>query len=229
MMKEAEEEYDLHRQVARYRGRRNLICLCVDASASMSRDDRMETVNREIDRFLKRMRDDPYAKDGLEVCMVAFGNGAEVKCGFGPLDKAIRANRTVEPTASLSELGAGVELALDVLKQRVEYLSKGLRSGSYTPWLILISDGEATDVKRCKEQGGKVQERIRAGKLKVKCLSFDGGEDKDNRLKLFTVDGVVEQVDRLRVEDFFDLLSRSVSSASRQSIQQGGLNLPGGS
>lgn len=211
-------------QLSQNKALRTLICLCVDASASMSRDERIETVDREIRKFLNDMNGDFLVRDGLEVCLVAFGNGAEVKCEFGRLEKAVRATWSIEPTGSLSELGAGVQTALKCLDDRLDRLSRA-RAPYYHPWLILISDGEATDKACCEKAGEEVRRRIRAGSLKVKCLKLGDGDDGITTLRKFTPDGQVEKMDALQMVDFFSMLSRSVSSASRQSVQRGALEL----
>ena len=48
---------------------------------------------------------------------------------------------------------------------------------------------------------------------------FIGGS---NSLPAFTLDGKVGQLDSLRVTDFFDMLSRNVSSASKAAAESGG-------
>lgn len=211
-------------QLVQNKARRTLICLCVDASASMSRDERIETVDHGIRKFLNDMNGDVLARDGLEVCLVAFGNGAEVKCEFGPLEKTVRTDWSIEPTGSLSELGAGVQTALKCLDDRLNRLSRA-KASYYVPWLILISDGEATDKACCERAGEEVRQRIRAGSLKVKCLKLGDGDDGVAALRKFTPDGQVERMDALQMVEFFSMLSRSVSSASRQSIQRGELDL----
>ena len=42
-------------QIAKNKAIRLVICLCVDASASMMKENRMQTVNREIGAFLQKM------------------------------------------------------------------------------------------------------------------------------------------------------------------------------
>lgn len=211
-------------QLTQNRSRRFLVCICVDASASMSIDGRMETVNSELRKFLKKEDGDTYVRDALELCLVTFGSGAEVKLRFGPLEEAVRTDLTIQPTESLSSLGAGVRTALEQLDDRMNTLD-GAKIACYRPLLVLISDGGATDKRLCREQSEKVRSRIEKGELDVTCLSF-GGRDED-ALRQFTLDGKVELVDCLRVMKFFDKLSRSLSQESRQSFRQGGLKLYG--
>lgn len=214
-------------QLAQNRTRRFLVCLCVDASASMSIDGRMDTVNSELRNFLKKENRDSYVRDALELCLVSFGNGAQVKLQFGSLEEAAQADLTIQPTGSLSALGAGVRAALEQLDSRMKTL-EGEKIACYRPLLILISDGEATDKRLCAELGREIRDRIRAETLHVNCLSFGGQSEGAGVLAQFTIDGKVSPVDRLRVMDFFDMLSRSLSQFSRQSLRRGELELSGG-
>ena len=211
-------------QIVRNRARRLLLCLCVDASASMSLDGRISAVNREIDAFLQNMERTATTRDAVEVCVVTFGDEVEVRCEFGPLSEARRANRAIRASGSRSELGAGVLLALDQLRRRQDLLTE-MGISCYRPWLILISDGAATDIQRCQEAGGQVKDLLRQDRLRVKCLSLSQEPEHMRALREFTPSGQVDQVDSLEMTEFFGMLSRSVSRASRQSIQRGELAL----
>ena len=64
-----------------------------------------------------------------------------------------------------------------------------------------------------------MQELLRAHELKTMCLNIGSGS---NSLPAFTLDGKVGRLDSLRVTDFFDMLSRNVSSASKAAAESGG-------
>ena len=216
-------QYD---QIAQNKAKRLVLCICVDASASMTLQQRMSTVNREIGTFLQNMYNNATARDAVEVCIIAFGDQIKVMCDFGSLTEAIRANRDIKATGARTELGAGVLKALDRLDNRLQLLTD-LGAPFYKPWLILISDGEATDAARCKEAAKKVRERLSRQQLKVKCLSLgdEGNAGAQRTLREFTLDGEVDRVNSLEMTEFFEMLSRSVSRASQQSIQTGEFEL----
>lgn len=213
-------------QIAKNKAIRLVICLCVDASASMMKENRMQTVNREIGAFLQKMYEGATSRDAVEVCVISFGDQTKVMCDFGPMSEAIRANREIRATGARTELGDGVMTALDCLDKRLALLSE-LGASYYKPWLILISDGEATDTARCKEAGREVRRRLQERKLKVKCLSLCDAENRGavRTLREFTLDNQVDQVDSLEMAEFFEMLSRSVTRASGQSIQTGEFEL----
>lgn len=216
-------QYD---QIARNKAVRLVLCICVDASESMRMQQRMRKVNRGIEEFLQNMYQNATARDAVEVCVVAFGDRTRVMCDFGPLTEAIQANREIEATGARTEMGDGVLTALDRLDRRLKLLTD-LGAPYYKPWLILISDGEATDMARCREAGREVRERVLRQTLKVKCLSLgdEGNREAVRTLRDFTADGAVDCISSLEVTDFFEMLSRSVSRASQQSIQTGEFDL----
>ena len=209
-------------QIRKNKARRLLLCLCIDKSTSMSMDQRMSTVNQGIEAFLQRIQDDLTAKDAIEVCLITFGEGAELLHDFGPLQRDWWSGRPLRATDSRSEMGAGVLLALEQMKQRKQLLTD-LGISCFRPWLFLISDGAATDIERCRQAGARVKELLQADKLRVKCVGISETLEDMRIMREFTLNGQVDQMDSLELVEFFEMLSRSVSAASRQSIQRGEL------
>lgn len=195
---------------------RALICICVDNSFSMS-GSRISAVNKSIGDFLKQMDENRFARDAVEICVVSFGHEVNVLCEFGPIGDAISANKRIVADGSRTEMGEGIEKALELLDIEISNLmSTGNRF--YKPWLIIISDGEATDKTRCARLSKEVLRRQREGKLKVKCMSMDDSSEILT-LKSFSIDGEVKVIDEITTNTFFSQLSRSISSVSQGRIQ----------
>lgn len=211
-------------QIANNRTRRQLICLCVDASISMSMHQRMSTVNREIGAFLQNMYNNATARDAVEVCIITFGDKTELVCDYQPLAEALHTCQPIQPTGSRTELGAGVLLALERLEARLQLLTE-LGVSYYRPYLIIISDDDATDALRCEEAAKRVRQALRENSLEVRCLSFSDEDSASRALQTFTLDRRVDRVNSLEMTNFFEMLSRSVSAASRRSVQRGELDL----
>jgi len=206
--KKMRAEYD---EMAENNSIRIPICLCVDASYSMAQ--RIGTLNSGIREFLNRMSQNPLAVDATELCVISFGDEIQVRHPFGNIRNAL--NDKIRPEGSETRLGGGVLEALRQIDDRLEKLKGHLY---YLPWLIIISDGDATDPEEVKEASAQVQKRIKEHKLKVKCLSMGDGSEN---LQAFTKDGHVDRLEDLDVMDFFNMLSRSVSDVSRASINYG--------
>ena len=206
---------------AKNKSNRIMICLCIDCSASMLRQGAMKKVNDGMAAFLEKTNSDTLSRDAADICIVSFGDTAQLVSDFGTAEEALRNLRAqpILPVGANTVLAAGVNMTLDHLAAHQAQLS-AVNNNSYIPWLIIISDGDSTerpaDVNAAAE---RVRKLLRAHELKTMCLNIGSGS---NSLPAFTLDGKVGRLDNLRVTDFFDILSRNVSSASRAAVESGG-------
>lgn len=206
---------------AKNKSNRIMICLCIDCSASMLRQGAMKKVNDGMAAFLEKTNSDTLSRDAADICIVSFGDTAQLVSDFGTAEEALRNLRAqpILPVGANTVLAAGVNMTLDHLAAHQAQLS-AVNNNSYIPWLIIITDGDSTerpaDVNAAAE---RVRKLLRAHELKTMCLNIGSGS---NSLPAFTLDGKVGRLDNLRVTDFFDMLSRNVSSASRAAVESGG-------
>lgn len=206
---------------AKNKSNRIMICLCIDCSASMLRQGAMKKVNDGMAAFLEKTNSDTLSRDAADICIVSFGDTAQLVSDFGTAEEALRNLRAqpILPVGANTVLATGVNMTLDHLAAHQAQLS-AVNNNSYIPWLIIISDGDSTerpaDVNAAAE---RVRKLLRAHELKTMCLNIGSGS---NSLPAFTLDGKVGRLDNLRVTDFFDMLSRNVSSASRAAVESGG-------
>lgn len=193
------------------------ICICVDASYSMRFDRRMEQVNEGIRSFIKEINEDVYAVDSVELCIVSFGESVKVERNFksnevnSPSRGETNANEFKDIVANgRTPLGHAVQTAVDLITGYTEYYK---RRGiiPYKPWLILISDGAATD--STQEAARRVLNMQRDGELKVLCIGIG---DEANDLAQFKLDGEVIQLKDFGLSDFFSWLSKSMSKQSKR-------------
>lgn len=206
---------------AKNKSNRIMICLCIDCSASMLRQGAMKKVNDGMAAFLEKTNSDTLSRDAADICIVSFGDTAQLVSDFGTAEEALRNLRAqpILPVGANTVLAAGVNMTLDHLAAHQAQLS-AVNNNSYIPWLIIIIDGDSTerpaDVNAAAE---RVRKLLRAHELKTMCLNIGSGS---NSLPAFTLDGKVGRLDNLRVTDFFYMLSRNVSSASRAAVESGG-------
>lgn len=212
------------RELSNNKSKRVLLCLCIDNSASMTRGGVMGEVNRGIERFFERTDRNSLSRDAADICIVAFGDKAELVCDFGPLQRAMNQvkRQPIRATGAGTVLAAGVTLALERLDHHLKELAS-VNNNAYIPWLIIISDGDSTEAPAAVERAAaQVRRRVQAGALRTLCLSIGEGS---RSLAAFTADGRVSRLEDLKVADFFDMLSRSVTQASQLAIQQGGVEI----
>lgn len=191
------------------------ICICVDASYSMMIDRRMEQVNKGIRSFICDIRNNIYAVDSVELCVISFGSEVKVEREFstematGSENERKTTFIDITPQGK-TPLGKAVLTAIEKIEERQKmYNTRGVTT--YKPWLILISDGKATDnVSEAAYQTISLQ---RAGRIKVLCVGIG---DEANDLAQFKLDGEVIQLKDFALTDFFSWLSKSMSKQSRQ-------------
>lgn len=210
-----------HLSFANNKSNRIMMCLCIDCSGSMLRQGAMNKVNAGLEAFLKKTDADILARDAADICVVSFGDKARLVSDFDTPDKVLHRLRAepILPVGSGTVLAEGVNLTLDHLAAHQQQLA-AVNNNAYVPWLIIISDGDSTENPAAvKAASTRVQRMLREHELKTMCLNIGSGSSS---LPAFTLDGKVGRLDNLRVTDFFDMLSRNVSSVSRAAVESGG-------
>lgn len=186
------------------------ICIVVDNSFSMVEENRIQNVNKGIQAFIKNSADDEYAVDSLDLCIISFdGDDATVVHPFTNVAK-LRMKFVPLEAKGQTPLGKAVKLALKEIDNVMKnYIAQGVTV--FKPWLVIMSDGESTD--DIKAISWEVKKRLRERKMKIKCIDMGDGSGKGD-LNKFTIDGVVDTITSLQIEDFFMLLSRSAVALS---------------
>ena len=112
------------------------VALCLDVSGSMFGKP-MEELNTGVTRYLEEVRKDELALSSAETALVTFGDTAQRIADF---DTADRLRPPVLEADGITDMGAGLALALDLLEQRKKaYQSAGV--DYYQPILVVMSDG----------------------------------------------------------------------------------------
>lgn len=187
------------------------ICVCIDTSYSMLRDQRMQQANEGIREFIKAIAEDPCAVDAVEMCIISFGNeSAQVVVPFQPVDKI---NFKDLVPAGKTPLGQATLFAINELNTRnAQYDSYGI--SKYKPWLILISDGEATDDIALASQTLLKLQRDRD--ISVLCVGLG---DEPNSLAELHMNAEVIHLEKFQLGAFFRWMSTSAARISKQSPQ----------
>lgn len=184
------------------------VCICIDTSFSMMKDNRMHQVNDGVRTFIKQIEENDYAVDSVELCLISFGGCHACVVNEFQNVKKIR-YEDLYPSGN-TPLGQAAELAYNKIKERQEkYEIHGITA--YKPWLILISDGCATDPYQ--EAARKIRYFQKRNEIKVLCIGIG---DEENDLQAFREDGKVVQIERLQLDNFFLWLSKSMT---RQSME----------
>lgn len=205
-----EQERNLSKDLLENTSDRVIICICVDASMSMIQKGRKKNVDAGIKKFIQFCKEDTYAKDSVELCIITFGGDkAEIVQPFANVKSA--SFDGIHPNGN-TPLGSAVLQAVNMIKERKEIINEYGRS-AYKPWLIIMSDGKATD--DTDESARIVNEMIKSRELKVKCIDMSEDNEKSD-LEKYTLGGKIETIKGLEIQEFFSMLSRSASALSTQ-------------
>ena len=197
-------------------GEPHLACvLLLDTSGSMA-GEAINSLNKAINDFKAQTSMDPMAMKRVDVAIVEFNDNARVVQDFSPISMMNPVNLTAQ---GMTAMGAGVNLAIDKLKER-NRLYSSLGTPCFKPWIFMITDGEPCGeeegvfkaaCKRIKEEEGKGSH----GKLKFFALGVEGY----NKQVLFDMleHQPEPRVMELRDKDFstiFDWMAQSMVAIS---------------
>lgn len=203
------EERDLFEDLLNNSSDRVVICICIDSSFSMVKDNRIKHVNNGVKKFISNCLDDIYARDAIDLCLIQIG-GSKPEI-IQPFDNIKNVKfKDIDPNGG-TPMGAAVSLALDEIENRLDQLDMFGRT-HYKPWLIIMSDGDAKD--DVSSASRRTKEMLINRMIKVKCIDMSDGKEKSS-LKEFTLDGDVGTISSFEIEDFFSMLSRSAAGLSK--------------
>lgn len=188
------------------------VVLCLDVSASMTIDGRIDQLNKGVQEFFRSVSEDKIAKWAAEICIVTFNNEATKLVDFNYVEKQKEAFDTLELKAGgNTAMGAAVELSLSLLDQRKEeYRKKGI--DYWQPWLVLMTDGQATDnIDKAAEKCSKL---VDDGKLVIFPLALGRGANLEE-LKSFSPKRAPLRLNEHKLSEFFNWLSQSVRTTSQ--------------
>lgn len=110
----------------------------IDVSGSMDGEP-IAALERGFAAFTQYLHHDTLASKRVEVAVVTFGTVATVQV---PMQEARNLRPTRFTAAGTTNLGAGLQLALDIIEDRKQaYKNAGLQY--YRPWILVLTDGKA--------------------------------------------------------------------------------------
>ena len=190
--------------------------LVLDASASMTEETgngqtRMDELNRGVEELEKSLRQDDVALSRVQLAIVSVGGAAyDADVMMDWTDVVNFSSFPIEPGGA-TPLGKGLKIALDLVEEGKDNLkANGI---SYTrPWIIVISDGEPTDLDEWDEA---VQDCLAAERdKKVEIFSIGVHDANMAMLGQFTSKPPLK-LNGLKFKELFVWLSSSLSAASR--------------
>ena len=184
------------------------VALCLDVSGSMFGRP-MEELNAGVAQYLEEVRKDDLTLCSAETALVTFGDTAQRIADFDTADHLQAPTLEVD---GMTNMGAGLTLALDLLEQRKkEYQSAGV--DYYQPILVVMSDGAPNGDPRVLDAAvARIRDLLDRRRLTVVAVGIGPEADMEMLGRLSKRQAV--RLSGLQFREFFVWLSRSVASVS---------------
>lgn len=189
------------------------VCLCLDISGSMNRDNAIARLNDGVESFYDFIKDDEQRRLACEIAIVTFNSEVNVADGFSCVDDK-------QPITFIAEGGTalahGVERALDLLEERKRaYKANGVEY--YQPILVIMTDGKPGDKDDIPDAQERTKNLVMEKKLSILpiVVGSDGDDEKFEEIKA-VLDGFggkgASRLKNFNFNDFFEWLGKSVSA-----------------
>lgn len=183
------------------------VCLVLDCSSSMEGEPILE-LNKGVDQFFSDVKNNAYAKDSVEVCIITFGGTAKCILDFDHIE---RQDVPILEADGLTPMNDAVNIALDKLDLRKkEYKDNGV--SYFQPWMVLMTDGQPT--QDISGSSSRTTDLINNKKLTIFPLGIGQGADM-NELAKYSPNREPLRLQGLKFESFFEWLSQSVERVSQ--------------
>lgn len=220
------------------------LCLCLDVSGSMNEiisgnptftgrtevidgqkykvceggKTKLEYLKEGIQTLYDDLKSNSNTKYSADVSIVTFSDDAYVVADFS----GVREQSSIYElkTGGMTDMGKGVNLALDLLSARkTEYKEAGREY--YQPWLFLMSDGDANgDKTELQVAQKRVNDQVKCEKLTFIPVGFGNKNDfgKNNELNHFSETEKAVRYDSIDYVRFFKWIAQSMEEVSRSNV-----------
>lgn len=185
------------------------ICLCLDTSGSMTGNPIRE-LTQGVAKFYAEIKSNKLARYSADICIITFGTEVTKRVDFRDVEKQFVPELQA---GGLTPMGQAVIKALDTLDfRKQEYKAVGV--DYYQPWLVLMTDGQATDDISLAAQ--EVSQLVSGRRLTVFPIGIGEGANM-TELARFSPGRDPIRLQGLAFAEFFTWLSKSVVKTSASS------------
>lgn len=191
------------------------VVLVLDCSSSMVQERPGENtppliaLDAGLDTLVSELHNDPLAKRRVEVSFVTYGSMVNEATPFTTVDSLVLPQ--LEPMGATST-AAALDKALDALEERKStYKQNGVQY--FRPWVMLISDGLATD------DLSAVSKRVQEAERKKSIAFFAVGVEGASLEQLGQISGKPALgLQGIKFGELFEWLSASQSAVSASTV-----------
>jgi len=184
------------------------ICIALDVSGSMH-GNKIDELNRGVNIFLESILEDEITRYSADIAILTFGGTVEKVLDFGDVEDI---KLPTFMAGGGTPMGGAVLEALDMLEERKKQYKKNAIT-YWQPWLVIMTDGAATDPENVEIAAKKTCNLIKNKKLTLFSIPIEPATSDE--LNKFC--GKLAPLDGAKFEEFFVWLSQSVAVVSESS------------
>lgn len=184
------------------------ICIALDVSGSMH-GNKIDELNRGVNIFLESILENEITRYSADIAILTFGGTVETVLDFGDVENI---KLPTFMAGGGTPMGEAALEALDMLEDRKKQYKKNAVT-YWQPWLVLMTDGAATDPDKVEIAAEKTCDLIKNQKLNLFSIIIEPGISDE----LGKFCGKLAPLDGVKFEEFFVWLSQSVAVVSESS------------
>lgn len=185
------------------------VLLLLDTSSSM-RGNPINNLNEAIKIFIAEILQDDQASLSVELSIYSFSSEVNRLEEFGSVDSLEFKELTAHGNTMMY---SAIDKAMDYIEE-TKKVYKANDIAYYRPWMIIITDGQASDYS--KEIAQRFKEEESSGKFVAYIIAVGSGINK-NQLKELSNNPPIA-LDGLNFKELFVWLSSSVKEVSREVV-----------
>lgn len=192
------------------------VVMLLDTSTSMA-GGKLDQLNRALKDFWDAVLKDPIAAKRIDAAIVSFGGDPTVVQDFSCLE-----DREVPSlqAGGATPMGSAIEMAINLIENRKQmYRTQGVEY--YRPWIVLITDGEPTDIQLGEPRWSEIVHKVRSG-VELKQFVFLAVVVAPGNLELMREISHPERpalrLDGYKFSELFLWLSRSLGKVAKSRV-----------
>jgi uncharacterized protein YegL len=191
---------------------RCIVVLAIDTSNSMD-GPKGDQLNAAMPRLHDEIRRDDLAAHRIELAVVTFGHSVKVALDFAAVADLEKIPRFT--FGGNTPLGGGILKSLELVQARKDYFKAQGIDSPYRPWVVLITDGGPTDHDLLPKAREALCQAVGHHRLTFYTVGVKGA-DFDFLKSICPAGQKPYELEGLKFAQFFQWLSRSLTSASRE-------------